>query len=113
MEILKIGKAAAAAALAGFLCVSANAGQQTGQVIGVHVRASDGLIYFFITGSAAGRPGCATQPYWIIKNETSTTGRQQLAQLLAARASGATITVTGLNTCTRWGDGEDVDEITF
>jgi len=49
----------------------------------------------------------------MIKDENSNTGKQQLAILLAARASGETITVDGSNTCTRWGDGEDVDLVSY
>ncbi|MCS4306757.1 hypothetical protein M2404_001082 [Rheinheimera pacifica] len=29
--------------------------------------------------------------------------------LLAAQASGRELTVRGMNTCNRWGDGEDVN----
>lgn len=92
---------------------SAFAGQQTGQVTELITRANDGLIYFFMSGPASGRPGCATAPYWMIKDENSPAGKRQLAILLAARTSGRSVTVTGSNTCTRWPDGEDVNEISY
>ena len=92
---------------------TAIASQQSGQATSLIVRASDGVIYFFLSGNSAGRPSCASKAYWIIKDEKSNAGRQQLALLLAARATGATITVTGSSTCTRWGDGEDVLEIYY
>jgi len=31
--------------------------------------------------------------------------------LVAAQLAGRTIAVTGLNSCVRWGDGEDVNEL--
>ena len=89
------------------------AGSQTGQITSVQVRASDGLIFVFLSGTATGRPSCATISYWMIKNENSTAGKQQLAQLLAARASGQQVTILGSNTCSRWPDGEDIDLIVF
>jgi len=87
-------------------------GAQSGLVSSIHVRAQDGLISFYMSGTASGRATCAAnQPYWIIKDETSNTGKQQLAMLMAAKATGKTISVTGLGTCTRWSDGEDVNDI--
>lgn len=91
---------------------SASAGTQTGHVVKLHVRASDGLVYVELDGTASDKPACASShSYWMIKNETSITGKQQLAQLLAAQVSGKQITIFGANTCTRWIDGEDIDEI--
>jgi hypothetical protein len=90
----------------------AHAGTQTGTVTNVNVRASDGLIVVYLGGTASGRAACAaSQPYWIIKSETSTAGKQQLAQLMIAQATGKSITIVGMGTCTRWSDGEDIDTI--
>jgi len=87
-------------------------GTQTGLVTSIHVRAQDGLISFYMDGTASGRATCAAnQPYWIIKDETSNSGKQQLSILMTAKATGKTISVTGLGTCTRWGDGEDVNDV--
>jgi hypothetical protein len=96
---------------AGLLLLSfaCEAGTQTGTVDQIFVRASDGLVYFFLSGAATGQPSCATRNYWIIKDENSNAGKQQLAELMEAKASGQTITVIGWNTCDRWGDGEDVN----
>jgi hypothetical protein len=87
------------------------AGSQTGKVKYITVRWSDGLVYFYLEGSGFAKPACASQPYWIIKNENSVAGKQQHATLLAAKLSGQTISVDGWNQCTRWVDGEDVDSI--
>ena len=70
-------------------CASASAGTQTGQITLISVRASDGLVYFYLAGQASGRPQCAANTtYWMIKAESTIAGKQQLAQLLAARATG-------------------------
>jgi hypothetical protein len=90
---------------------AAAAGNVTGTVASVLVRASDGLTYVLMNGSASGQPACATNPYWIIMNETSDAGHKQYAMLLDAQASGAQVTIFGNGTCTRWPDGEDVNMI--
>ncbi|APA67322.1 hypothetical protein [Janthinobacterium sp. 1_2014MBL_MicDiv] len=91
----------------------AYAGEQSGKVLNLIVRSSDGMIYFEMENKATGKPACATHSYWIIADEKSTTGKQQMAMLLAARVSGQVISVYGTNTCTRWSDGEDVSGIIF
>lgn len=93
--------------------ISAIAGQQTGQVTRVMARASDGLTYFFMSGAASGRPSCATNSYWMIKDENSAAGKRQIAMLIAARSTGQEITVEGAGTCSRWPDGEDVNFIGY
>lgn len=90
------------------------AGTQTGTVQALYVRASDGLVYFVLSGSVkSSSPACATIGYWMVKDENSAAGKRQYALLLAAQLSGRTVTVVGLNTCTRWSDGEDVDWLTI
>lgn len=89
----------------------ASAGTVTGTVEWVIARASDGLTYAMINGTASAKPACATKGYWIIKDENSEAGKKQYAMLLAAQASGLTVTIGGMNTCTRWADGEDIDYI--
>ena len=93
--------------------VSAHARQVQGTVSQLAQRASDGLIYVVINGTATGtRPTCATSIYWMITNENSDAGKKQFALLLAAQARGAQVVITGMNTCNRWGDGEDINEVT-
>ncbi|SHG52782.1 hypothetical protein [Massilia sp. CF038] len=90
------------------------AGFQVGTVKSVTVRDSDGLVFFVLNGTAReGRPTCAGQTYWMIKNETTLAGKQLYAQVLAAQLSGKTLTVEGAGTCTRWPDGEDVRSISL
>lgn len=91
---------------------AALASDQAGTIKEVHVRASDGLVYFVIENTArTAAPACATHEYWIIKDENSGTGRRQLALLLTAKASGQRVSIKGMGTCVRWIDGEDVDEV--
>jgi hypothetical protein len=110
MQKARLGLALSAFALAGG---PAFAGQQTGQVTQVVVRASDGLVYFYMSGTPSGRAPCATNTYWIIKDENSAAGKRQLAVLLMARETGQQVIVGGGNTCTRWSDGEDVEFIRY
>ncbi len=88
-----------------------DAGSQAGLITQVYKRESDGLLLIELSGSATGKPACATHSYWIIKDENSNTGKQQLAMLLMAKASGQAITIVGNNVCTRWSDGEDVGAV--
>ncbi len=93
-----------------FLVASnAFAGTQSGFVEYVSVRASDGVIVFKLTGTKENSPACATIDYWLIKDENSIAGQQQYSMILAAQAAKKTVRIEGMNTCTRWGDGEDVD----
>jgi len=91
--------------------VPAAAGTVTGTIQWVIARSTDGLTYAAISGTASGKPACATQGYWIITDENSEAGKKQYAMLLSAQATGATITVGGNNTCTRWPDAEDIQYI--
>jgi hypothetical protein len=95
-----------------FVSTNIYAGTQSGTVNYIIVRASDGLVYFTLKGgSRVGNPSCATHGYWMIKDENSNSGKLQYSMVLSAHASGKTINVTGMNACTRWGDGEDVNSI--
>ena len=104
-------KTVIAAALALVTTVSAHAGGQTGRIKTLTIRASDGLVYFVLDGTRSERAACGTGDYWIIKDENSAAGKRQLAVLLAARASGQVVTAFGPGTCTRWPDGEDLNEL--
>lgn len=88
------------------------AGSQLGTVDYIVVRASDGLVYFTLKGGELNaKPECASQNYWILKDETSAVGMQQYSMLLSAHASGKPLLVEGMNTCSRWSDGEDVNAL--
>ena len=84
---------------------------QIGTVARLHVRAPEGLVYFYVTGTRSAMPACASQSYWVIADETSTAGKQQLALLMMAEAAGKPVIVYGSGTCSRWPDGEDVREV--
>jgi hypothetical protein len=72
------------------------------------------LVWFYLSGTnKTPGPDCAKHAYYMIKDENSSAGKRQLATLLAAKTSGKEVTVHGDNTCTRWGDGEDVELIGF
>ena len=90
-----------------FFASDSYAGSQSGKVIRFYVRA-DNLHWFTLSNTHNSPPACATKPQWVIKDENSVAGKTQISILLAAWASGKTIFVTGSNSCSRWGDMEDV-----
>jgi hypothetical protein len=90
---------------------SAFAGSQVGKVSRLIVRSDDGLVYLFLTGTGSGKPACATIAYWMIRDEKSAAGKQQLALLMLAEATGQQVTITGTGRCERWSDGEDISEV--
>lgn len=108
-----ISKAMKIGAVLAFLSASTAfaGGVVTGTVTQVVVRASDGLVYVVVSGTPTGKPACAVGGYWMVANETSDVGHKQYAMLLMAQATGTRITIWGSGTCTRWGDGEDIDTI--
>lgn len=112
---MKLSRIIAAASMVGMALLAsvpaAEAGTQTGTITSLYVRDSDGLIYLFMTGTATGQPGCATGNYWMVRAENSEAGKRQFATLLAAKLAGQTIQLIGKNTCVRWVDGEDIEEV--
>jgi len=86
-------------------------GSARGTVYRLHARASDGLVYVYLNGDRVSRPACAVQPYWIIRDETSAVGKQQLALLMLAQATGRTVIIQGSGQCMRHADGEDIKEV--
>lgn len=87
------------------------AGNQTGQVVRIFVRQTDHVVLVDITGTPTNKPACAPYTYWIIKDETSVTGKQQLALLMLAKATGQTVNIAGTGDCTRFPSGEDIDVV--
>ena len=86
-------------------------GSAQGTVFRLHVRASDGLVYVYLNGNRINRPPCAVQSYWIIRDETSAVGKQQLALLMLAQTTGRSVIIQGSGLCTRFTDGEDIKEV--
>lgn len=78
----------------------------------IDVRQEDGLTYVILDGTHTNKPACAaSQEYWIVKNENSAIGAKQYAALLLAYSLKRSITIRGSNSCTRWSDGEDINEV--
>jgi hypothetical protein len=103
------------AVLLASLCVvgatQAIAGTQTGLVKDVYIRDSDGLIVVNLAGTATLKPGCALRSYWIVPNEKTDSGKRLYALVLSAQLAGRPVTIKGKDTCTRWGDGEDIESV--
>ncbi|WP_305840223.1 hypothetical protein [Photobacterium leiognathi] len=88
------------------------AGEQTGKIGTFYARASDNLHLVQLVGDQSkNKPSCASNHYWLIKDEHSTTGKSQISQILAAKMANKTVIIYGLNTCSRWPDGEDINYI--
>lgn len=88
------------------------AGSQVGYIDTLYAR-SDGLHLVELSDSSTirSKPGCATNKYWLIKDENATYGKSQFSQLLSAKLAKRKVTIHGANTCTRWRDGEDINYI--
>src|SRR4051812_22609280 len=84
---------------------------QDGTVLQIHVRSTDGLVYVYVNGPRSAGPGCATDTFFSVSNESSVAGRQQLAMLTMAQAAGKRVTIYGTGTCARWPSAEDIAEI--
>ena len=96
-----------------FLLMTASvcmASSQTGLVKSLSTNARYELVYFELDGPRSAKPNCATQSFWIIK-ENSSMGKRQYAMLLAASVAGKQVRVDGMDACERWWGDEDVDQI--
>jgi predicted regulator of Ras-like GTPase activity (Roadblock/LC7/MglB family) len=102
--------AAALAALLGTAPAHAQSSQD-GTVYQIRVRATDGLVYVYLVGPRTTAPGCATDTFFSVANETSVAGRQQLAMLTMAQAAGKRVTIYGTGACARWPSAEDIAEV--
>lgn len=96
-----------------FTAAPASAGSAGGLIDRLWVRSADGLHYVTLKGTVDGSPVCATQTYFMIRDEKSDAGKSQFAMLMAAYLSGKRVTITGTGACTRWMDGEDIATVTY
>jgi len=78
------------------------AGQQAGQITSIRVSSktlgSSNPTHFSMTGTASGQPSCATLAYWTFDGDTPT-GKNFLATILTAQATGRAIAVYGTGEC--------------
>ena len=84
---------------------------QDGTVFQIRIRSTDGLVYVYVNGPRSTAPGCATDTFWAVGNESSVAGRQQLAMLTMAQAAGKRVTIYGTGACARWPSAEDIAEV--
>ena len=89
-------------------CAQSN---QDGTVFQIRIRSTDGLVYVYVNGPRSTAPGCATDTFWAVSNESSVAGRQQLAMLTMAQAAGKRVTIYGTGACARWPSAEDIAEV--
>jgi hypothetical protein len=107
---MKLKNAMLAACLTLGALSGAHAGSATGKVQSIAIR--EGLVYITLTGAPSGRPACALgSSYFMIKDENSSVGRQQMALALSAMNADRNLYAEGAGTCTKWPDGEDLREL--
>lgn len=90
------------------------AGQQVGQITSLRVTSkaigSPNPTHFSLSGAASGQPGCVSLAYWTFDADTPT-GKNFLATLLTAQATGRSVAVYGTNNCDLRSGMEGVIEI--
>lgn len=99
------------------LPLSSTAGEQGGVVTEIRV-SSPGIAnptHVLLSSTTTdtqrkSRPTCATQDWWQINTDT-TVGKNILATLLAAQASGKSVTIWGNGSCTLRTDMEDIVQV--
>lgn len=75
-------------------------------------RASDGLIYVRINGTA-NEIGCASSAdtFWAIHDEDTEEGKRQFAMLMLAYANRSVVVLTAMSTCNRYPGLQDIQEV--
>jgi len=86
------------------------AGETTGKVSLLYVHGYNDFILFGMTSAQPSYAACAVTGRYAIST-SSQQGKNILSTVLAAKAAGLTITVSGKNTCTTHGDAEDINAI--
>jgi hypothetical protein len=75
------------------------------------IEGNQGTVFLYVDTAPQSTPPCGTQTVASLRyaiNESTTTGKAQLAIALSAIARGATIVVQGPGACTAWPDTEDI-----
>ena len=97
-------------------CTSASAGSVTGATItSIYLGNSYGSLVFIQTSVAkTGNPSCSTNGTWgFVLPLTTALENQMLAVVLSARATGATVTLTGSGVCDTYSTVETLENITY
>lgn len=87
----------------------ANAGYTLNATVTKILVMQNGSVLFYLSAPDLSPPTCATQSTRWAFDATTPAGQAKLAFLLSAKATNASIQVSGLNTCSVWGDTETVD----
>lgn len=85
-------------------------------ITSIMVRATDGLIQISWTGGTTNgtRPSCVgsyASNLYALKDETSATGKLQLAMLLTAKVLNKPVNIWGIGDCGRWPDIESLNQV--
>ncbi|SFJ62728.1 hypothetical protein [Caulobacter sp. UNC279MFTsu5.1] len=79
---------------------------QAGYITNIIPFGDGGVILFDHDGSRSPRPACATLPQRWAFNASGAGGQARLSALLTAFAAHKRIEISGLATCSQWGDTE-------
>lgn len=93
-----------------FAFSGALAGTAQGTITKLHTGPVYGTV-FFVTVSAASTsmPACKTNPYFSFAFDSGTpSGKNTLALLMLAYTAGKSVTISGENRCSQYGDTEDL-----
>ncbi len=93
-----------------FSSASAFAGETTGKVKLLFIHAYNDTILFTMETTQPNLAACAVTGRYAIST-SSQQGKNILSSILAAKAAGLSITVSGRNTCTTHGDAEDINAV--
>lgn len=93
------------------LPLSGMASEQTGTVVDIRVSSPGALnpTHVLLSGTRT-KNGCATLDWWQLNTDTAV-GKNLLATLLMAKASGKSVTLWGNGSCTLRTDMEDVLQV--
>ena len=96
-----------------FSSLSFAGGSQSGLVAKIMVGYGNVPNTIYLNGSMNGRPSCASQPYWRIKDGpgSSEADAKHMMVIMGAQQMGVRITITGAGECTLWPDVEDVKAV--
>jgi hypothetical protein len=79
------------------------------------VTADQGVFFVYVDQPATGVPACATTTQAARRfaiDESTTTGKVQIAVAMSAQARGAVVYVVGTNACSIWPDAETLQYLT-
>lgn len=112
LNLFSLPQVAIGLTISTLMITQSHASEVEGTVKYIKVRASDGLHWIEINGTATPRPACASNfRYYAIRQEQTDAGKAQLAMLMSAFLARRKVYLRGAHSCVRWGDAEDIEAV--